>query len=314
MIPPLPILIVTVDAPPQAVLTAFTVPPSTVPPSIVHHIEIGSSSRGEAMRQVTIEVPVEGNLLRKSGRADVWLKPLIGPVERARLDGHSSLTLMNDIVQSSLKINLIGTEMMKRVSLSEQLMQDYQVEADNWKEQYESLQIDMKILEESKCTLEQHVRVLTSELAVEKASSNQAGKDKNLLKTSFSEQLSKASEEIRELKTLLGKKEAYVGELMQTLTQTQEDLRESSDKVRFLESSHASLQTSYDSALAENEKLKNEIVDWERDYEILEDKTAIEVSWAFLNSRHDTLVEVNQENFNLESELAKIKETIEKTR
>ncbi|XP_075112341.1 uncharacterized protein LOC142182193 [Nicotiana tabacum] len=160
------------------------------------------------MRQVIIEVPAEGILLRKSGRADVWLKPLIGPVEKAKLESHIYLTLMNDKVQSSLEINLISTKMMKRVSFSEQLMQDYQVEADNWKEQYESFQIDMEILEESKYTLEQQVRVLTSELVVEKASSNQAGKDKNLLETSFSEQLSKASEEIRELKALLSEKEA----------------------------------------------------------------------------------------------------------
>ncbi|XP_070025841.1 uncharacterized protein [Nicotiana sylvestris] len=170
----------------------------------------------------------------------------------------------------------------------------------------------MEVLEESKRTLEQQARVLTSDLAVEKASF-QAGKDKNLLETSFSEQLSKASEEIRELKALLNEKEVHVGELVQTLTQTQEDLRESSNKVRSLESSRASLQTSYDSALAENEKLKSEIAEWEKDYEILEDKSAIEVSWAFLNTRHDTLVEVSQENFNLEAELAKIRETIEKT-
>ncbi|XP_070008641.1 uncharacterized protein [Nicotiana sylvestris] len=211
------------------------------------------------------------------------------------------------------EINLVGTEMMKRVSHTEQLMHEYQVEPDNWREQYESLQIDMEVSEESKCTLEQQVNLLTSELAVEKASSNQAGKDKNLLETSFFEQLSKASEEIRELKAILNEKEVYVGELVQTLTQTQEDLRESSDKVRSLESSRASLQTSYDFALAENEKLKSEIAEWEKDYEILEDKTAIEVSWAFLNIRHDTLVEVSQENFNLEAELAKIRETIEKT-
>ncbi|XP_070010951.1 uncharacterized protein [Nicotiana sylvestris] len=137
----------------------------------------------------------------------------------------------------------------------------------------------METLEKSKSTLEQQVRALTSESAVEKASSNQASKEKACLETSFSEQLSKASEEIRELRALLSEKEAYVGELVQNLTQTQEDLRVSSDKVCSLESSHASLQ----------------------------------MSWAFLNSRHDTLVEVSQENFNLESELAKIKETIEKT-
>ncbi|XP_009785147.1 uncharacterized protein [Nicotiana sylvestris] len=294
-------------------MTASTVSPSTTPPSTAPYTEVGSSSRSDAMRRVTIEVPAEGNLLKKSGQTDVWIKPLIGPVERAKFDSHSSMTLMNDIVHASLKVNLIGTEMMKKVTLSEQLVYDYQVEADNWKEWCESLQIDMETLKESKSTLEQQVRSLTSELAVEKASSNQASKEKARLETSFFEQLSKSSEEIRELRSLLSEKEAYAGELIQNLTQTQEDLRVSSDKVFSLESSHASLQRFYESALAENEKLRNKIADWERDYETLEDKTAIELSWAFLNSRHDTLVEVNQENFNLESKLAKIKETIEKT-
>jgi len=107
VIPHLPVVAITI--PPQVVLTASTVPPSTTPPSTVHYTEVGSSSRSEAMRQVTIEVPAEGNLLRKSGRADVWLKPLIGPVERAKLDGHSSLTLMNDIVHASLKVSLFQT-------------------------------------------------------------------------------------------------------------------------------------------------------------------------------------------------------------
>ncbi|XP_070007448.1 tropomyosin-2-like [Nicotiana sylvestris] len=203
--------------------------------------------------------------------------------------------------------------MMKRFSHTEQLIHEYQVEADNWREQYESLQNDMEVLEESKCTLEQQLRVLTSELAIERASSNQASIDKYILETYFSEQLSKDSEEIRELRALLSEKEAYASELVQTLTQTQEDLRESSNKVCSLESSYASFQTFYDSALAENEKLKSEVAEREKDYEILEDKTAIEVSLAFLNTRHDTLAEVSQENFNLEVELAKIRETIEKT-
>ncbi|XP_070009840.1 uncharacterized protein [Nicotiana sylvestris] len=277
--PTLPIMAASV--PPQAVFTTSTVPPSTIPPPPTHCAEVGSSSRSGSMSQVIIEVPAEGNLLRKSGQADVWLKPLIDPVERAKLESHSSLTLMNDIVHASLKANLIGTEVMKRVTLSEQLVRDYQLEAYNWKEQYESLQIDMEYLEESKSTLEQ--------------------------------QLSKASKDIRELKALLDAKEAYAGELVQNLTQAQEDLRFSSDKVCSLENSHAFFQASYESALAENEKLKNEIADWERDYEILEDKSAIEESWAFLNSRCDTLVEASQENFNLESELAKINKTIQKT-
>ncbi|XP_070014537.1 uncharacterized protein [Nicotiana sylvestris] len=312
MTPSLPISAVSV--PPQTVFTistvpAFTVPPSTIPPPIIHRAEVGFSSRSGAIRQVIIEVPAEGNLLRKSGQANVWLKPLSGPIERAKLESHRSLTLMNDIVHASLKANLIGTEMMKRVALSEQLVRDSQLEACNWKEQYESLQIDVEHLEESKSTLEQQVRALTSKLAVEKASSSQADKEKARLETSFSEQLSKASEEIRELKALFGEKEAYAGELVQNLTQAQEDLRASSDKVCALESSHASLQASYTSALVENEKLKNEIAEWERNYEILEDKSAIEVNLTFLN-RHDTLVEASQKSFNLESELAKINETI----
>ncbi|XP_070020335.1 uncharacterized protein [Nicotiana sylvestris] len=171
----------------------------------------------------------------------------------------------------------------------------------------------MEVFEESKCTLEQQLKVLTSELAVEKASSNQADKDKNILETSFAEQLYKATEEIRGLKASLNEKEVYVGELVQTLTQTQEDLRVSSDKVRFLESSLSPLQSSYDVALAEREELKSKIDQWERVYEALKDKTAIEVSWDIFNTRHDTLVEASQEGFNLDAELAKIKETIEKT-
>lgn len=74
-------------------------------------------------------------------------------------------------------------------------------------------------------------KVIAAELAVEKTSSNQAGKDKNLLESSFAEQLSKATEEIRGLKDLLNQKETYAGELVQTLTQAQEDLRVSSSRV-----------------------------------------------------------------------------------
>ncbi|XP_070029975.1 uncharacterized protein [Nicotiana sylvestris] len=171
----------------------------------------------------------------------------------------------------------------------------------------------MKDLQESKSTLEHQVWALTSELMVVKASSSQVEKEKEHIESSFLEQLSKASEENRELKALLSQKEVYTGELVQSLTQAQEDLRVSADKVRALESSHASLQASYDSALAENEELKNEIADWEKDYEIFEEKSVVEVSWPFLNSRRDTLIEADQENFKLESELAKINETIEKS-
>ncbi|XP_070012334.1 spindle pole body component 110-like [Nicotiana sylvestris] len=168
------------------------------------------------------------------------------------------------------------------------MARDSQLEAINWKEQFESAQIDIEDLQESKNTLEQRVRALTLELAVSKASSNQVEKEKERLKSSFSEQLSKASEEIRELKALLDQKEVYAGELVQNLTQVQEDLRISDDK------------------------LKNDIAAWEKDYEILEEKSAVEESWAFMNSRRDTLLEAGEENFNLELELAKINETIKK--
>ncbi|XP_070015368.1 uncharacterized protein [Nicotiana sylvestris] len=201
---------------------------------------------------------------------------------------------MNDIVHTSLKINLISTDMMKGIVHTEQLMHDYHTEADNWKEQFESLQLEMEILEENKCTLEQQVKVFAVELAIERASSNQDGKDKNLLMSS--EQLSKANEDIRGLKDLLNQKEVYSGELVQMLTNAQEDLRDS-----------------YDDALTEKEELKNEIKHWERDYEALEHKAAVEVSWAFLNTRHDTLMEASREFFDLTAEIGKIKETIEKT-
>ena len=75
-----------------------------IPPPIIHHIEVGSSSRSVSMRRVTIEVPAESSLLRKSGQADAWLEPLISPIEKAKLESHSSLTLMNDIVHATLKV------------------------------------------------------------------------------------------------------------------------------------------------------------------------------------------------------------------
>ncbi|XP_070027933.1 uncharacterized protein [Nicotiana sylvestris] len=150
----LPVHTVVSIAPSMAILTSSTVPTATT-----SHAEIGSSSSSRAMKQVTIEVPADGNLLMTSDQADVWLKPLIGLVEKSKLESHSSLTWMNDIVHSSLKINLIGTEMMKRIIHTEQLMNDYHTDADNWKEQYEGLQLEMEVLYEDKCTLEQQVRL-----------------------------------------------------------------------------------------------------------------------------------------------------------
>ncbi|XP_019225855.1 PREDICTED: uncharacterized protein LOC109207403 [Nicotiana attenuata] len=152
--------------------------------------------------------------------------------------------------------NLIGTKLMGRISLLEK----------------KARESDKTILE-----AERQKRTLTSQYARAEASSSKAEKDKERLECSFSEQLSKSSEEIRELKALLNKKEEYAGELVQNLTQAQADLKISSNKVRALESSHASLEANLDSTLAENQMLKNDLVMWERDYELLEEKFNIEV-------------------------------------
>ncbi|XP_070037177.1 uncharacterized protein [Nicotiana tomentosiformis] len=235
------------------------------------------------MKKIIIEVPESGNLLKKSGQANVWLRALLGPVEKAKLESHGSLTWMNDIVHSSLK------------------------------EQFKGLQLEKEVLAEEKNALEQQAKMVAAELAIEKASSNQVGKDKDILESSFAEQFSKATKEIRGLKELLNQKETYAGELVQSLTQTQEDLRASSDKIKFLESSLAPLKTAFDASKVEKEELKAEIDQREKDYEALEDKLTLNLSWAFLNTRLETLIEASQEGFDLNAEISKAKETIEKT-
>ncbi|XP_019241665.1 PREDICTED: uncharacterized protein LOC109221653 [Nicotiana attenuata] len=223
--------------------------------------------------------------------------------------------------------NLIGTELMGRIFLlekkaresdqtfleAERIAREAQLEATNWKEQFKNAQKKIKDLQENKRDLEQQKQILTSELAGAKASSSKAEKDKERLECSFLEQLSKSSEEIRELKVLLSKKEEYAGELVKNLSQAQADLQISSDKARALEDSRASLEATLDSTLAENQMLKNDLASWERNYELLEENFNTEVSWAFLNSRRDALTEASQENFDLESELAKVLRTIEMT-
>ncbi|XP_075107764.1 uncharacterized protein LOC142180278 [Nicotiana tabacum] len=130
------------------VFTSSTTPPSIVPPPYVQHTETGSSSRGMAMRSVTLEVPANHSLFRKTGGADVWLEPLIGDIEKKKMESHSCLTLMNDIVHSTLKANLIGTELMgriftlekkdresaKAISEARRIAEETQLETANWKE------------------------------------------------------------------------------------------------------------------------------------------------------------------------------------
>nr|XP_016502667.1 PREDICTED: dynactin subunit 1-like [Nicotiana tabacum] len=265
---------------PVLVSTSFPSIPSAAPLPSVHHTETGSSSGNMTMRSVTLEVPANHSLLRKTGRADVWLEPLIGDIEKKKMESHSCLTLMNDVVHSTLKANLISTELMRRISLlGGKKSSGAQLEANNWKEQFENAQRAIEELQENKNLLELQKRGLISELATVKASSSQLKRDKELLECSLSEQLSRASEEVRELKALLAKKEEYAGELVQSLTQAQADLQTSSDEIQALKKENFN----------------------------------IEVSWAFLNSRRDALMEAAQEGFDLQSELAKVIDTIEKS-
>ncbi|XP_019259504.1 PREDICTED: flocculation protein FLO11-like [Nicotiana attenuata] len=135
-------------------------------------------------------------------------------------EGFSSRSLAMRSV--TLEANLIGTELMGRISLLEN----------------KARESDKTILEAERVAKEAQLeqkRTLTSDLAKAKASSSKAEKDKERLECSFSKQLSKSSEEIRELKALLNKKEEYAGELVQNLTQAQADLKISSDKVHALE-------------------------------------------------------------------------------
>ncbi|XP_070049819.1 uncharacterized protein [Nicotiana tomentosiformis] len=182
-----------------------------------------------------------------------------GTVEKKKLEGHNSMALMNDIVHSSLKINLTGTELMKRISWTDQQLIELCTEADNWREQFEGLQLEKGVLAEEKRALEQQMKMVSAELEVLKSSSSQVEKDKDRLESSFAEQLSKATEEIRSLKELLNQKEVYVGELVQSLTQAQEDLRASSGKIQFLESSLAYLKKAYEASEAKKEELRAEI-------------------------------------------------------
>uniref|UniRef100_A0A1U7VCW8 Uncharacterized protein LOC104215960 n=1 Tax=Nicotiana sylvestris TaxID=4096 RepID=A0A1U7VCW8_NICSY len=136
------------------VSTSFPSIPSTAPLPSVHHTETGSSSGSMTMRSVTLEVPANHSLLKKTGRADVWFEPLIGDIEKKKMERRSCVTLMNDVVHSTLKANLIGTELMGRISLlerkaresektvheAEEIARGAQLEATNWKEQFENAQ------------------------------------------------------------------------------------------------------------------------------------------------------------------------------
>ncbi|XP_070012887.1 uncharacterized protein [Nicotiana sylvestris] len=149
---PISVPLATSTAPasaPVLVSTSFpSIPsiPSTAPLPSVHHTKTGSSSGNMSMRSVTLEVPANHSLLRKTGRADA---------------------------------NLISTELMRRISLlerkareseksiheAEEIARGAQLEATNWKEQFENAQGTIEELQEDKNLLEQQNRGLTSELS-----------------------------------------------------------------------------------------------------------------------------------------------------
>lgn len=86
----------------------------------------------------------------------------------------------------------------------------------------------------------------------------------------------------------------YADELVQDLTRDQEDLRASSRKIKLLESTLEPLKVLYDVAEAEKEELRDEVEQLEKDYEALEDKLTLDVSWAFLNTHLETLTEASK--------------------
>lgn len=98
------------EEPPLATLlmspVALSTAPATTPaaiPVIVPRDEAKPCS-GRSMKQFIIEVPEGMNLLKKPNRSTISLKPLIGPLERETLKCHSSITLMNDAIYSTLKL------------------------------------------------------------------------------------------------------------------------------------------------------------------------------------------------------------------
>lgn len=78
---------------------------SPLAPAAAPRDEFGPSTKS-GMKQVTINVPEGVSLQKKTNWVVVWLNPLTGPLERKKLDSHSLVTLISDIIHSSLKVYL----------------------------------------------------------------------------------------------------------------------------------------------------------------------------------------------------------------
>lgn len=72
--PPLANLLMSLVAP----TASPSATPAATPTATVPRDEAGPSS-GRSMKQIMIKVPEGVNILKKSNRSAVWLKPLIGP-------------------------------------------------------------------------------------------------------------------------------------------------------------------------------------------------------------------------------------------
>lgn len=74
---------------------------------------------------------------------------------------------------------------MRRMAWIEQHVIELSTKSDNWKEQFESLQLEKDVLAGEKETLEQQLWVTIAELAMLKASTNQAEKEKDKMEATF---------------------------------------------------------------------------------------------------------------------------------
>lgn len=177
------------------------------------------------------------------------------------------------------------------------------MDLDDWKYQFESLQIEEEALDQEKDALQQQARIITVEHTKTKAEMKQ-------MKVTFIDQHSKATEEIHSLKELFAQKEVYSGKLVQEYTQAKEDLRTSMDKVIFLGISLDPLRASFDASEPDRDlDVKNE---WLTEkYNAFEIHSEMDMSWMFLQTRYDILKESCDESFDVEVEFEKAEEAID---
>lgn len=98
------------------------------------------------------------------------------------------------------------------------------------------------------------------------------------MESSFAKQHLRDTEEIRCLKELLNQKEVYVCNLVQMLTQAQEDICAFSEKVKFLKATLEPLKVSYEDSEAKKKDYNSKVAQLQKDYEALKNKLTLHVS------------------------------------